>query len=80
MGQPPNGISIGSARFCIANPYDQHTDRQTYRQTDRATCNICSNRPLPNRLAVITGRGRRGSGRKGLGIEKEGKGVGDWNG
>ena len=27
--QPPNGISIGSAFFCIDHPCDQHTDTQT---------------------------------------------------
>jgi len=34
---PPNGISIGSSRFCTAHPCDQHTDH--------ATCGICSRRP-----------------------------------
>jgi len=36
--QPPNGISIGLAHLC-----DHHTDRQTNKQTDHATCDVCSN-------------------------------------
>jgi len=47
---PPNGISIGSAVLCAPPPphpthTHRHTDIQTYRHTDHATCNICSNRP-----------------------------------
>ena len=40
LGQPSNGISIGSVVFA---PCDQHTERQ--RQTDHATCEICRNKP-----------------------------------
>jgi len=39
--RPPNGISIGSAVFRITHSCDQTTNRQT----DNATCDICSNRP-----------------------------------
>jgi len=37
----PNGISIGSAVFCRADP----CDKRTHAHTDHATCDLCSNRP-----------------------------------
>jgi len=40
---PPNGISIGSTVFAQLTPCAQHTD--THKDTDHATCGICSNKP-----------------------------------
>jgi len=40
---PPKRHLDRFSRFCRANPRDQHTNRQTDRQTDHATCDICSN-------------------------------------
>jgi len=50
LSQPPNGISISSAVFAqltrVSNTKtDGHTDWPTYKHTDHATCDICSNRP-----------------------------------